>query len=141
MILRRIFNQRALTAALIALISIGVYTSLTSAKQLDGGLSDGRQVRQEKPLSCELLKNEPNPFNRETAIAFTVPEKMHVLIEIHNAAGRRVGIAADDFFDAGKHTVEWSARGFNGEELSEGIYFYIMTAGEHKETRKMALIK
>lgn len=133
---RRGFNRTVSAAVIIVLTGFIGYAQVIHAKQLDGGLSG-----EEKSRSCELLKNEPNPFNRETAIAFTVPEKMHVLIEIHNAAGRKVGIAVDDFFDPGKHTVEWNARGMNGEELSEGIYFCVMTAGEYKETRKMALIK
>jgi hypothetical protein len=138
---RRRIYRAILTAALLTAVGIFWHCSVIDAKQLDGGLSGDKQSGENKPLSCELLKNEPNPFNRETAIIFTVPEKMHVLIEIHNAAGRMVGIAADDFFSPGKHAVEWDARGMNGEELSEGIYFYVMTAGEHKETRKMALIK
>jgi len=127
---------------IIAIMSVIILCAANIvANQLDSGLNDKEDGLDERSYPCSLLKNDPNPFKSETSIAFTVPEKMHVLIEIHNAAGRKVGVAADDFFAPGKHSVEWNARSFNGEDLSEGIYFYVMTAGNHKETRKMALIR
>ncbi len=41
----------------------------------------------------------------------------------------------------GVYTVSWDGRDQFGETVSSGLYFYIIDAGEFKQTKKVVLIK
>ncbi|MFQ6009440.1 MAG: T9SS type A sorting domain-containing protein, partial [Candidatus Zixiibacteriota bacterium] len=84
----------------------------------------------------ELLGNHPNPFNPVTEISFSLPDAVHVKLEIFNVMGQKVATVVDRFMEAGKHTVQWDAASF-----SSGVYFYRLTASDFVETKKMMLLK
>ena len=42
-------------------------------------------------------------------------------MKVYDIAGREVATLVNDFMPAGKHAVE-----FNAEDLSSGVYFYIL---------------
>ena len=88
------------------------------------------------PDEFSLEQNNPNPFNPTTTISFALPQESRVLLKIYNITGKEVSTLADQSFSAGKHFVEWNARGF-----STGIYFYTIHAGDFRETKKMLLMK
>lgn len=81
-----------------------------------------------------LYQNMPNPFNNQTAIRFVIPQTEKVTIEVYDYTGKQVRIIANETFVSGEHTVE-----FNQQELSSGIYFYRMRAGDFVQTKKMVI--
>jgi hypothetical protein len=83
-----------------------------------------------------LQQNYPNPFNPLTVISFTLPEKQYVKLKLYDITGREVKNLVDCEYDAGIHNVE-----FNGSELSSGVYFYRIIAGNYNETKKLQLLK
>jgi len=107
----------------------------------------------------KLLGNYPNPFNPETTISFVVggsrfenppypPLKrgesgVPVQLEVYNIRGQRVRTLLDGSreFGAGEHSVVWDGRDESGGQVSSGVYFYRMRAGEYVETRRMVLLK
>jgi len=98
-----------------------------------------------KPLVTGLIGNYPNPFNPYTSIRYQVsgirPE--NVEINVYNVRGQKVRTLLDGSrgFEAGIHSVDWDGRDDNGNQMSSGIYFYRMTAGDFRETRRMLLLK
>jgi hypothetical protein len=78
----------------------------------------------------------PNPFNISTAISYDLPYQSQVTIEIYNILGRRVTTFRCGMKPAGYHQTLW-----NADDLSSGIYFYRIQAGEYTETRKIVLLK
>jgi hypothetical protein len=88
------------------------------------------------PVSFELKQNYPNPFNPQTKISFSLPEASFVNLVVSDINGKQIKALANKLYTAGTHSVD-----FNGENLSSGIYFYTITAGEFKDTKKMLLIK
>ncbi len=88
------------------------------------------------PDNFELFQNYPNPFNPSTTIKYYVPKPSDVEIEFFDAAGRQVKTIREPGASRGYHSIV-----FNGSDLSSGIYFYRMTAGEYSAAKKMALIK
>jgi hypothetical protein len=83
-----------------------------------------------------LLQNFPNPFNPSTNIPFDLPQAEHVKLEIFTIAGQKVETLLNKKMKAGNHEVE-----FNAQNLSSGIYFYRIEAGEFQDVKKMILIR
>jgi hypothetical protein len=94
-------------------------------------------ISSQVPTSYSLMQNYPNPFNPTTTIRFTLPKASLVTIKVYNIAGQLVEILANnESASIGTKEVK-----FSGENLSSGIYFYTLEAGNFKETKKMMLIK
>ena len=83
-----------------------------------------------------LSANYPNPFNPTTTIEFSLERTQHVTLSVYDVLGKHVTTIVDGVQPAGAHTVK-----FDGSELSGGIYFYQLQAGDYSETRRMALVK
>ena len=83
-----------------------------------------------------LYNAYPNPFNPVTAIKYAVPEASHLSISIYDMIGREIAELYNGSQVPGFHTVIWDA-----SEVSSGIYFAKMIAGEYISTQKLMLIK
>lgn len=97
------------------------------------------QVSSGIPASFTLHQNYPNPFNPNTKIKFDIPINLSgekVSLIIFDALGREIETIVDNELAAGSYSVELSA-----DDLSSGIYFYSIAAGESAVTRKMILLK
>lgn len=92
------------------------------------------------PASFELSQNYPNPFNPETKIRFQLPQAGAVEITVFDVLGRKVITLIDERKDAGFHSVTWRGRDSRGIQVSTGVYYYRVIAGDFVETRKMLLV-
>ena len=88
------------------------------------------------PLIIYLAQNYPNPFNPTTNISFSLPESQSVKLTVFNILGQAVASEVNETLSAGTYT-----RTFNGSNLTSGIYFYTLEAGQTMITKKMILIK
>ncbi|MBK7379429.1 MAG: immune inhibitor A [Ignavibacteriales bacterium] len=89
-------------------------------------------------IEYSLEQNYPNPFNPSTKIYYSIPQAGKVTIKVYNILGSEVATLVDDVKDSGRHNVEFNSEGKN---ITSGIYFYTITAGSFKQTRKMLMIK
>ena len=89
----------------------------------------------------DLARATPNPFHSKTAIKFSVPSRQHVSIEVYNILGQRVRTLVDETLDANSYVREWDGRSDSGAQVSSGIYFYKMVAGDYSQTQKTVLLK
>lgn len=84
-----------------------------------------------------LQQNFPNPFNPTTSIRFSLPQASNVMLKVYNLSGQEVATLINNQLVAtGVQEIS-----FNGANLASGLYFYTLTAGSYKETKKMMLIK
>ncbi len=90
------------------------------------------------PSSFKLAQNYPNPFNPSTVINYQLPVSGHVSLKVYDMLGREVATLVDEFQQAGNHNSQFSIR---NSQLSSGIYFYTIKAGNFIETKKMVLMK
>jgi hypothetical protein len=88
------------------------------------------------PKDFVLYQNYPNPFNPSTKIKFAIPKNESVKIEVYNSIGQKIEALLNQHMKAGHHDVE-----FNAQNLSSGIYFYKIEAGEFQDVKKMILLK
>lgn len=93
------------------------------------------------PTTFAVHQNYPNPFNNATQIRFQLPVAAQVQIKIFNTKGQMVATIVDRNFDAGYHQIDWNGRDQFGHELSSGIYFYQIQAGEQVVMRRMVLLR
>ncbi len=101
----------------------------------------GDEPRAELPSDFRLEQNYPNPFNPATTIAFQLPHRQAVRLEICNLLGQEVAVLIDDILEVGRHEVIWDGRDNSGATVSTGIYFYRLRAGSFSLARKMVLLK
>jgi hypothetical protein len=88
------------------------------------------------PAAFSLEQNYPNPFNPSTTINFSLPQAETVTLKIYNILGSEVAVLLNQNIEAGSYNVEFDAR-----DLSSGIYFYELKAGNFNQIKKMNLIK
>lgn len=88
------------------------------------------------PTHYALRQNYPNPFNPSTTISFDLPENSLVSLEIFDITGRMVATLVNGMKTAGSHSVT-----FYGSDLSSGIYFVRLEAGNFRQTMKILLVK
>ncbi|MBU0519644.1 T9SS type A sorting domain-containing protein, partial [bacterium] len=80
----------------------------------------------------------PNPFNPTTTITFTLPMAGEVDLSVFDISGSRVGggLAPTRSYPPGTHSIQ-----FDGSNLTSGIYFIRLQAGEFTALQKMVLLK
>jgi len=93
------------------------------------------------PLATYLEQNYPNPFNPSTRIAFGLKAPSHVRLRIYDAAGRLVRVLVEERRDAGTYNEIWNGLDDSGRAAASGVYFYGLTAGNFRETKKMVLLR
>ncbi len=105
----------------------------------------------------ELCQNYPNPFNPTTSIRYSISSRQtkaadggrrtadnlnaHTTLRIYNILGQKVRTLVDEPKMAGNYQVVWDGKDEKGEEVSSGIYFYVLETGDFRETKKMTLLK
>ncbi|MDP2303082.1 MAG: M14 family zinc carboxypeptidase [Ignavibacteria bacterium] len=115
-------------------------TSKYRLKQIDfdGTFSYSKeiQINTGQELDFHLSQNYPNPFNMETVIVLYVPKERNVQIKVYNSLGAEVAEILNEVKRAGIYELK-----FDGSELSSGIYFYKINAGNFSSIKKMILMK
>ncbi|MEW5797564.1 MAG: T9SS type A sorting domain-containing protein [Bacteroidota bacterium] len=83
-----------------------------------------------------LSQNYPNPFNPSTVISYQLPVTSNVTLKIFDMLGREVATLVNEGKSAGSYDVT-----FDAKNLSSGIYFFQMRAGEFAQTKKLIFQK
>jgi hypothetical protein len=88
------------------------------------------------PHGFKLLQNYPNPFNPVTHLEFGISDLEFVSLKVYDVLGNEIKTLVKEIKNPGIYTVE-----FDGSNLSSGLYFYKLTAGDFSEVKKMTLLK
>ncbi len=90
----------------------------------------------EIPSEFGVSQNYPNPFNPVTKISYQLPVASQVRLTVFNALGQKVHDLINTKQRAGEYSVF-----FKAGNLSSGIYYYRLKAGDNVFIRKMILLK
>ncbi len=88
-----------------------------------------------------LYQNYPNPFNPTTAIAFDLPKRTQVTVEIFDVLGQKIATLFSGAKAAGHHTLHWNGKNFRGNVVGSGLYFCKLSTPEFSQMKKMILMK
>lgn len=117
----------------------GIFTYSLYQIDFDGTRSLVAKIETEvnfMPNEFSLSQNYPNPFNPNTNISFSLPKASNVKITVYNAIGKEISVLVNGNYEAGLHTISW-----NANNISSGMYFYKMEAGNFTATKKLVLMK
>jgi hypothetical protein len=127
------------------LIDAGVDVGLPyndAAPDLGAFETDGipNMVEDENVVVNQILlqQNYPNPFNPSTKISWQSSVSTHQSLKIYDVLGNEVATLVDEYKSAGRYNVQVTIKDI---QLSSGIYFYQLIAGDFVETKKMILMK
>ncbi|HSH24028.1 MAG TPA: T9SS type A sorting domain-containing protein, partial [Massilibacterium sp.] len=102
-----------------------------------------RQINNELSLEFSLSQNYPNPFNPSTTIKFTIPSVVDAKfastttkVVVYDILGREIKTLINENLSPGSYEVT-----FDAYQLSSGVYFYRLSAGNFVETKKMILLR
>lgn len=88
------------------------------------------------PAEFGLSPAYPNPFNPETTLNFTLKNSSAVTLIVYDVQGREVAVLADGWYSGGTYEIQ-----FNGFDLTSGVYFANLNAGNLQATQKLLLVK
>jgi hypothetical protein len=88
------------------------------------------------PDKYSLEQNYPNPFNSMTNFKFTMLNAGIAEIKVFDITGKEVGVIVNRDYQPGTYEIRYDAK-----NLSSGVYFYRMKAGNFSETKKFILLK
>jgi len=88
----------------------------------------------------------PNPGNPGIWLPFTLSKAERVTIRIHDMSGRllktlELGEKTQGKYLSKDKAAYWDGRNEAGEQVSSGIYFYTIQAGDFKATKKMVITR
>ncbi len=83
-----------------------------------------------------LAQNYPNPFNPTTTIEYSLKGTQNVSLKVYDILGKQVASLVNGAQSAGEYRYQ-----FDGTNLTGGVYFYKLQAGDFNETRRMVLLK
>ena len=94
------------------------------------------ELNQEIPKDFALYQNYPNPFNPRTKISYSIKDEGFVTLKVYDVLGNEVATLVDELRNAGSYEVD-----FDASQLSSGVYFYKLQAGDFVQAKKMLLMK
>jgi plastocyanin len=89
-----------------------------------------------QPGIFRLNQNYPNPFNPTTVISWQLAVDSNVKLTVYNLLGEMVATLVSERMNSGNHTYP-----FDGKNLTSGVYYYQLVAGNYREVKRMILIK
>lgn len=109
--------------------NMGIWVKITANATVVG-------VNEQKNPITRIEQNYPNPFSTNSVVNYALANATNVTFTVTDMAGKVVMSENYGQQGAGAHSIN-----INGNNLESGIYYYTLTAGTSKETRKMTVVK
>ena len=134
-------HPRIIVLLISKTLGYGKYSYRLKQLDTDGKYEYSKEIEVDLGLVKEydLSQNYPNPFNPSTVIKYSIPQSGNVKLTIYNILGSEVTTLVNEFQEAGVYTNEFSID--SGLNLSNGVYFYKLEAGNFTKTKKFILMK
>lgn len=94
------------------------------------------EINSDDNFKFSLENNYPNPFNPTTQISYSIPKSELVSLKVYDVLGKEVAQLVNQFQNNGNYQVT-----FNANQLSSGVYFYQLKAGDFVSVKKMLLVR
>ena len=88
------------------------------------------------PVTYQLTRPYPNPFNPSTRIEFQIEENYYVTIQVYGVKGQLIETLLEKKMFEGKHSINWDAK-----NNAAGVYFIVMKIADTIKSHKVILLK
>jgi hypothetical protein len=105
------------------------------------GTGGTTEVPEAATFKWALHQNMPNPVAAGTEVRYEIARTSNVSIKVYNAMGQLVRTLVDERKEPGRYSATWDAKNVRGEDVSAGVYFYKMDAGQYASTKKMLVVR
>ena len=82
----------------------------------------------------------PNPFENNVRIGYVLDAPAQVSVELYTIQGSAVRVLQNRFETTGTHEILWDGRNNEGASVTNGVYFYILKAGNQQSYGKLTLL-
>ena len=113
-------------------VAASLYETIKGVLPVDISSEGYREV----PTHVTLYPVSPNPFNHTAVIAFDLPRRQYVTVEIFDVRGKKQATLVEAYFEPGNHRVTWQA-----EDRTSGVYLCRVQVGDMSTIRSAVLIK
>ncbi len=114
----------------------GANASVSCTFAINVTITGVEESKVELPESIYLYQNYPNPFNPKTTIEFSLPKSEYVSLRIFDTLGKEVKDVFSGNLNAGHHSID-----FEAQNISSGIYFYVLKTNTFCDQKKMIVLK
>ena len=87
-----------------------------------------------------IVQALPNPFSETLTIAFSLPVKQEVKVEIYSVDGTMVRRVLSENRTEGKHTVTWNRKDMYDNIVPQGVYVYRITGSVSRSASGRAIV-
>ncbi len=101
------------------------------------GINDIKSI---SPDNFKVEQNYPNPFNGKTVINFSLVSPDNLRLELFNILGEQIFFEDLGFVQEGSHQYILDTTTKHNLLLTSGIYLYVFTTTQMRETRKLVLL-
>jgi len=98
--------------------------------------SSPASVNEKVADKLKVSQNAPNPFNDITTINYELAENANVAMDMFDITGKKIQSIEGGKQSSGSHSMQINAGG-----LQAGVYFYTLTAGDARVTKRMTIVK
>jgi hypothetical protein len=92
------------------------------------------------PLAFGLRLAGANPVRSLARLELTLPEAARATARVYDVRGALVRTLADRVLEAGRHAILWDGRDASGHAVGAGVYFVRATAGDRRQSVRIALL-
>ncbi|MEW6686281.1 MAG: FG-GAP-like repeat-containing protein [Candidatus Edwardsbacteria bacterium] len=104
------------------------------------GVEEDRTVSK-KTKNFTLSQAYPNPFSRLTVLGYQLPVVCDVYLKVYNVNGQLVKTLSNENKNPGVYKVIWDGKDDLGRQVSSGIYFIRLEAGDFSSTKKVLRLR
>jgi len=83
----------------------------------------------------------PNPFNQLLSIHISLPFNQIIDLQIMGLSGKYITHLAKGYYSQGEYHFFWNGQSSNGYPVPSGIYFVILSADCHTNSKKISIVK
>jgi hypothetical protein len=125
-------------------VNTGTYKYRLKQIDFDGSFTYSNEIEvvvDFTPKEFVLYQNYPNPFNPKTVISYQLPVTGNVTLKVYDILGNEVATLVNEEKQPGIYEFEFNSHSDKGQNLSSGIYFYQLRAGNFTQVKKMILLR
>ncbi len=103
-----------------------------------------KKEKKETPqfLNFKLYQSYPNPFNSSTQINFQLLTTSKVSLIIFDALGNEViRLVQDRNLHPGNYNILWHGKNGKRQQVSSGLYYYILQTEKSRQTKSILYVK